>query len=450
VIHYLATEEHGYTMDMLVSAEPVLADRVRVLPYERAAENAVLGPGVYIFSDLDRLSDVELRRPIELWRRLEELGPDVRLLNDPTRVLRRYELLRMLHAEGINRFNVFRVPQTLPGDAPMPLRFPVFVREARESQGPLSELLYSWDDVRDAVGKLVAGGKYSPQELLIIEWCDTSDAAGVFRRYRAIVIGGTIVARELVCSRDWIVSGLSLVDAERLREARAYVAENPHARFLQDVARRANVDFGRFDYALLDGRPQVWEIELNPLFITFPPGESEVMAERLSLELIRAPLRRIAAALEALDQDPQPLSFDDRLQQQLEGATARRPFGLCMLDVDDFSGASETHGHPVAARLLREVERCLRRGNETFHLGRDEFALLLPGRHEPRALTAAEAALERIHALDLGTGEPIRVSVGLALYPTHCSTRSELIRGANDALAEAKREGGNRVHLFRP
>jgi diguanylate cyclase (GGDEF)-like protein len=253
-----------------------------------------------------------------------------------------------------------------------------------------------------------------------------------------------------VCSRNWVVSAFALVDAERLREARAYVAENPHESFLQDVARRANVDFGRFDYALLDGRPQVWEIELNPLFVTHPPGESEVGVERLSLELIRAPLRRIATALEALDHDPQPMSFDDRLQQQLEGASARRPFGLCMLDVDDFHGVIDTHGHHLAARLLGELERCLRRVGETFRLGRDEFALLLPGRHEPRALAAAEAAVERVHSLDLGTGETIRVSAGLALYPTDGTSRSELVRAANEALAGAKREGGNRVHLFRP
>jgi diguanylate cyclase (GGDEF)-like protein len=451
VIHYLAIEEHGYTMDILVSAEPALAGRVLVLPYERAAEKAALAPGVYIFSDLDRLSDAELQPAIELWRRLSELGPEVRLLNDPTRVLRRYELLRMLYAEGINRFNVFRIPPSLPSDPPMELRFPVFVREERERQGPLSDLLYSWRDVREAVGKLVAGGEYSPEELLIVEWCDTADAAGVFRRYRALVIGGTIVARELVCSREWLVNqGYALVDAEHLREARAYVAENPHASFLQDVARRANVDYGRFDYALLDGRPQVWEIELNPLVIAPPPGQSEVPVERLSFELFRVPMRRIAAALEALDHAPQRQSFEDRLQHQLDAASAKRPLGLCMLDVDDFRRVTDTHGHVVGERLLLEVAGCLRRCGETFRVGPDEFALLLPGRHEPRALTAAEAALERVHALDFGTGEPIRVSAGLALYPTHCSDRSELVRAASDALAEAKREGKIRVHLFRP
>src|ERR671930_670 len=86
VIHYLVRDEASAPMDILLDAEPALADRVLVLPYERAVEKAELAPGVYIFSDLDRFSDAELQPAIELWQRLSELGPNVRLLNDPTRV----------------------------------------------------------------------------------------------------------------------------------------------------------------------------------------------------------------------------------------------------------------------------------------------------------------------------------------------------------------------------
>lgn len=93
------------------------------------------------------------------------------------------------------------------------------------------------------------------------------------------------------------------------------------------------------------------------------------------------------------------------------------------------------------------MESCLAGGGETFRLGRNEFALLLPGRGERRALTAAEAALERIRALD---SESIRVSIGLAVYPTHCHDRNGLFSGAGDALTEAMREGVDWVRLFQP
>jgi diguanylate cyclase (GGDEF)-like protein len=442
VIHYLVSEEGASSMDILLTAEPWLASRMLVLPYERAAEQPVLAPGIYIFSDLDRFSDAQLRPVLELARRLGELGESVRLLNDPARVLRRYELLRMLHTEGINRFNVLRVPETLPSEPPVPLRFPVFVREEREHSDKPLTLLHSWRDVVAAVRDLVAAGR---EDLLIVEWCDTSDAEGVFRLHTAFVIGRTIVARELVCSRTWFLKDYGLADTEHLREARAYVAENPHASFLQDVARRANVDYGRFDYALLDGRPQVWELNLNPMIISHPPGRSEVPLDQLSFELHRAPVRRVATALNALDPAPQPQSFGERLQHQLGAASLARPLALCLLDIDDFNRVVETHGQDVGEQVVLEVARCLGRVGETFRVGRDEFALLLPAPMDSKAMT--EAAIERIHALDFAMRQPIRVSAGLALYPTHCS---DLLRAAGEALDEAKRQGKNGLHVFEP
>jgi hypothetical protein len=142
--------------------------------------------------------------------------------------------------------------------------------------------------------------------LLIVEWCDTSDAAGVFRKYSAFVIGESIVARHLVCSRDWVVKDFDLYEHDVLWEARRYVAENPDAAFLQEIARLAGVEYGRFDYAFADGRPQIWEINMNPIVIAplsvLPtPGHDKIEVDHLSIELHKAPMRRIATALAALD-----------------------------------------------------------------------------------------------------------------------------------------------------
>jgi hypothetical protein len=310
MIHYLVPQETWWAMEVFRRVEPTLAPRLVVLPYERAFEEEALTPGVYIFSDLDRLSDAELRAATELWRRLTELGPKVRLLNDPARVLGRYELLRMLHASGINRFNVFRIPNPLPSYSPKPMRFPVFLREEVEHTGRLTDRLRNWKDVLSAVRSLCGSGPYSPEDLLIVEWCDTSDSAGVFRKCSAFVIGETIIARELFCSREWLVKNFMLVDPEYLREARAFVAENPHASFLRDIARRANIDYGRIDYGLLDGQPQIWEINLNPMIISHPKEQDRPDLDRLSLELHRVPMRRIATALEALDRPRQRQTTD--------------------------------------------------------------------------------------------------------------------------------------------
>ena len=114
--------------------------------------------------------------------------------------------------------------------------------------------------------------------------------------------------------------------------------------------------------------------------------------------------------------------FHERLQQELDSAAGSgRPLALSLLDVDDLKRVNDAHGHPVGDRLLREAAACLRRGGEAFRVGGDEFALLLPAR-----------------------------STGVAVFPSHCSERAELYRCADDALYASKREGKNRVHVYRP
>jgi len=301
MIHYLVAERLAFRMNWFLAGEPALAERLLVVPYEHVWDQTSFAPGTYIFADLEWLSGSGLEATVALWDRLTELGGDVTLLNDPSRAFRRFELLRDLHARGFNRFNAYRVPASLESWAPLPLRYPVFLRCERAHVGKMSDLLYSWADVLEAVPAARASGVYGADELLVVEWCDTSDAKGVFRKYGAFVIGETIVARHLVCSRDWVVKDFELVDDEVLNEARAYIAENPHADFLRELARAAAIQWGRFDYSMLDGEPQIWEINTNPTIIT--PGRRglAINFDRLSIELHRAPMRRIATALVELD-----------------------------------------------------------------------------------------------------------------------------------------------------
>jgi hypothetical protein len=301
VIHYFVAERLAFRMNWFLAGEPALAERLVVVPYEHAWGRTSFAPGTYIFGDLEWLTGNGLQATIELWKRLSELGREVTLLNEPSRVLRRFELLRDLHARGINDFNAYRVPASLESWAPLPLRYPVFLRCERAHVGNMSELLYSWEQVLEAVPVARASGEYGADELLLVEWCDTSDASGVFRKYGAFVIGETIVARHLVCSRDWVVKDFELLDDEFLCAARAYVAENPHADLLREIARDAAVQWGRFDYSIADGQPQIWEVNTNPTIIAPGRRGAAINFDRLSIELHRAPMRRIATALLALD-----------------------------------------------------------------------------------------------------------------------------------------------------
>lgn len=248
MIYYLVTRPHSYTIAAFVQGwGKALAGRVTVGLYDGLLAGGELPPGgVVIFSDLDRLAPAERAALAPVHARLP------RALNDPTRSMLRFDLLRALHARGINRFNAYG-----PGEAPA--RFPVFLRPDAGFLNKTPVLQSTLDGI--------------PPGHIAVEFCDTADAEGVYRKYGAFVVGERIVPRHLFFSRDWLVKGADLRDPAYLAEELDYVKENPHAAQLLEVCRMAHIGWGRIDYSLLDGRIQVWEINTNPLFLL--PGAAD-------------------------------------------------------------------------------------------------------------------------------------------------------------------------------
>jgi hypothetical protein len=263
VIGYLATAEHSYTMKCYLRTWGLaLARRIKVLAYETLPALPEVNATTWIFSDLERLSITATEAATDLWERLSD-DRRVRPLNNPRRVLGRYELLRRLHERGMNDFRVYRLSQL-----PQNLRFPVFVRDERDHAGVLSHLVPTAESLEESVAALTRA--HQEDRLLIVEFCDTSDDAGIFRRYSAFSVGGQIVPREVNFSRNWMLRDIDLLERDMLAEERAYVEQNPHASELGEIFRLANVEYGRVDYALLDGKPQVWEINTNPMVMLLP------------------------------------------------------------------------------------------------------------------------------------------------------------------------------------
>jgi hypothetical protein len=174
-------------------------------------------------------------------------------------VLPRFELLSRLHREGVNTFRVFPA-RTLNDD----YRFPVFVRERNRHSGSQTGLLSTRLELARALLALRARG-YRLRDLMIVEFCDTSRRDGLFRKYAAFKVGDRILACHAFLSTHWCLKASTSIATETvIRESITYVETNPHAGWLRRVFAIAGTDFGRVDYGVLDGVPQVWEINLNP------------------------------------------------------------------------------------------------------------------------------------------------------------------------------------------
>jgi hypothetical protein len=290
LIFYLTTRPHAYTIgQFLESWGKALAARIKPIPYEQLTWTGILPGGTYIFSDIERLAPREAELAAQVWEQLAASQPGIRLLNHPTRSMRRYELLRTLHDMGRNDYNVYHLVE---GRAP---RLPVFLRCESDHCGARTPLLHTPEELRAATLELDRGGQ-SREDMLITEFCDTSDQQGIVRKYSAFAVGERIVPRHLFFSRNWMLKYADLSDEAQLREERDYIEGNPHEALLKELFRLARLDYGRIDYNMLDGRPQVWEINTNPMIIS---AHSSVIPERHGVH--QTFLRLITAAFEAID-----------------------------------------------------------------------------------------------------------------------------------------------------
>ncbi len=267
MICYLVTVDGQSTIaGYLRTRGRAFAGTVRIVPYEHLPLLRCLPAGTFIFADVERLTPVAAEQAAGVWKALAAHRGDARVLNHPTRSMRRFELLRTLHEQGINDTDVYRV-----ADLRMPARFPVFVRRADDHAGSLSALVRTGAALAREIDRLTSAGVRA-DDLIVVEFCDTADAHGVYRKYSAFRVGDRIVPRHLLFSRDWAVKVVDLHGPADVVEELEYVRTNPHREELMAIFELARIEFGRIDYALRAGKIQVWEINTNPILGTFDDG----------------------------------------------------------------------------------------------------------------------------------------------------------------------------------
>lgn len=273
MVYYLVARRHEYTMhNFLATWGKALAGRIRVLYYEDlfSGQAQRLPAATYIFTSLGR--DMGSRNPpspvrklsSELHRNLVQICGPGRVLNDPANFMSRFELLRALEERGVNRFAAYRV-----ASAAAPRRFPVFLRHEHGTLWQTPPLLRNKDEYDAAVRSAGAG-----EGLIAVEYHDTAGTPGVYRKYGCFIVGERIVPRHLFFSGNWLVKQADLHEPAMVEEELAYIASNPHAQALREVCRMANISYGRIDYALLDGQPQIWEINITPALVSDPATEA--------------------------------------------------------------------------------------------------------------------------------------------------------------------------------
>jgi diguanylate cyclase (GGDEF)-like protein len=147
--------------------------------------------------------------------------------------------------------------------------------------------------------------------------------------------------------------------------------------------------------------------------------------------------------------------FQQRFESEIRRTgNYRQALALLMFDIDDFKRINDTHGHHAGDVVIKKMADIVRKntrgGDLVGRYGGDEFIVLITSTTEKQAISFAEKLREMIAATDVaipGTEVPVRITVsgGLAMFPTHGQSTSELFQAADDALFESKRQGRNRI-----
>jgi Amt family ammonium transporter len=176
--------------------------------------------------------------------------------------------------------------------------------------------------------------------------------------------------------------------------------------------------------------------------------EERMLSAQLSHQALHDPLTGLANRA----------VFEDRLS--LAHARVRRSGGLgavLLMDLDDFKGVNDVHGHLVGDQLLiaiaQRLENETRSSDTLCRFGGDEFLYLAEGLKSPDEADVLGLRLLEVLAKPITIADTqleVHASIGVVIWDGESVDNSEIVRNADSAMYEAKRRGKGHHVIFTP
>jgi diguanylate cyclase (GGDEF)-like protein len=139
--------------------------------------------------------------------------------------------------------------------------------------------------------------------------------------------------------------------------------------------------------------------------------------------------------------------FESNLDEEIE--RARRYSATCsiiFLDLDDLKTVNNAHGHLAGSRTLQEVAKrilgAVRGIDKVVRFGGDEFCIILPQTDQDQAVAVAHRVRKAMMSAPFHLSDEIEIAIsasfGIATYPTHGTTKDDLVRQADAAMYRVK------------
>lgn len=146
--------------------------------------------------------------------------------------------------------------------------------------------------------------------------------------------------------------------------------------------------------------------------------------------------------------------MEEYLSRELKHAQSLdHGLGIIMIDIDYFKQFNDTWGHQVGDMILQEVgfllQTLVKYGGVACRYGGEELLLILPETPLMETYKKAELIRQGVKNIRLDNehqgSKSITISSGIASFPEHGTTESELILAADRALYQAKSQGRDQV-----
>jgi diguanylate cyclase (GGDEF)-like protein/PAS domain S-box-containing protein len=239
-------------------------------------------------------------------------------------------------------------------------------------------------------------------------------------------------------------------DRDRYRAALDAVIEQRRGRLSQDFRLRASS--GAHHWYRLKARPVIGtDGEVIRIVGTLADvTDMKTAEERLLHDAVHDNLTSL----------PNRQLFYDRLEAALTFASHEdglRPTVL-VIDLDKFKQINEAIGYSAGDSILltlsRRLGRLLKPQDTLARIAGDEFAVILLSEREPDRIIAFADMIRRTVTTPVTYAEReifLTGSIGLTLHdPQIAARREEVLKNAEIAMVHAKRQGGDRIEVFRP
>jgi diguanylate cyclase (GGDEF)-like protein len=148
----------------------------------------------------------------------------------------------------------------------------------------------------------------------------------------------------------------------------------------------------------------------------------------------------------------------ENLRDALMSASGRkRRLAVLLIDLDRFKDVNDTLGHLVGDSLIKSAAEVLRdivgAAGTVARLGGDEFIVMVEDfTHRQEIAELAGRLARAMHRSDFvpNVVTQVSASIGVALYPEHGREIGTLLKNADAAMYQAKRDGRNQVSFFNP